>query len=94
MAAGNTESVWWFVLLEVIVTGVIVGEVAFRMISEGSVSYRGCLSPPTQAYWQSGWNVFDFIVMLLCIAAFLVYLVEDGTGDDSSDETATSVLQA
>ena len=46
-----------------------------------------------QTYWQSGWNVFDFIVMLLCVAAFLVYLVEDANGDDA-DETATSVLVA
>merc|ERR1711865_661775 len=81
MAAGNTESVWWFVLLEVLVTAVIVGEVAFRMISEGS------------GYWRSGWNVFDFIVMLLCVAAFMVYLVDDASGtDDAADETATSVV--
>ena len=30
--------------------------------------------------------------MMLCVAAFLVYLVEDANGGDEADETATSVL--
>merc|ERR1712023_461274 len=55
MLLGNHESTWWFVLLEVLVTAVIVIEVLTNIIAQ------------RQDFWKDGWNVLDFIVMLLCV---------------------------
>jgi len=80
LAAGDTESHWWFVLLEVIVTVTIVLEVALQICADG------------KAYWESVWNIFDFIVMLLCIASFMVYLFEQNQGQKGDDTAALTVL--
>merc|ERR1711924_225453 len=29
-------------------------------------------------YWHNGWNILDFVVMLLCVASFFVYALEQG----------------
>jgi len=75
MAVGDTDSHWWFVLLEVLVTLVIVIEVIVQMVAD------------QREFWHNGWNVLDFIVMLLCVGSFVIYVfVRDRrqAGDDSA----------
>merc|ERR1712072_175086 len=81
LAVGDTESHWWFVMLEVIVTVVIVLEVIVQMVADG------------KDFWLNGWNVLDFIVCLLCVGSFLIYVfVRDRR--QAGDDTAALIVLA
>jgi len=80
MLLGNEHGQWWFVLLEVLVTAVIVVEVVAQMIAYN------------QDFWDDGWNVLDFIVMILCVGSFVVYAFDVDSGKNGNDVPALVVL--
>jgi len=78
----NYPNEWWFVLLEIIITAIIIAEVTIRLMAFG-----------TRKYFRSLANAFDFIVASLCaISLFLLLVIGPSFIEDVDTLISTSFL--
>ncbi|KAL2911524.1 hypothetical protein HK105_209013 [Polyrhizophydium stewartii] len=70
----------WFYALEcLIITGMVV-EVALRFLAYG------------KKFWQSSWNVVDVVMVVFCVAAFLMLLVGECDAAKRREAMAEEIL--
>jgi len=78
----NYPNEWWFILLEIIITAIIIAEVTIRLMAFG-----------TRKYFRSIANAFDFIVACLCaISLFLLLVLGPSFVEDLDTLISTSFL--